>query len=154
MALFSTDPFLTLRSKAGTPTSLLPPNPSLLQPIALSLRGQGILSLPRHLSNLLLSLIPLYSACGLQWFYVHVTWGNPTHLSSLLAQHSFRFLLDPSHSSTSNDVPPCSTYTLLSALYSPNAQLSEGLDTQCSDNSVLREFEGLGWGQRLPYGGH
>lgn len=41
------------------PSPLLPPNPAPLQPTALSLGGQlGTLSLPRNLSDLLLSSFP------------------------------------------------------------------------------------------------
>lgn len=54
----STSTCVTLWSKPRNPPPLLPPNPSPLQPTALSLGGQlGTLSLPRNLSNLLLSSI-------------------------------------------------------------------------------------------------
>lgn len=88
----------------------------------------------------------MISPCGLPWFYVQVTHTYLTRLSPLQAQGSFRLLPDPSHFSASNCSAllythgACSTglgAQLLSALHSPNAQLSEGLDIQSSDNRAL-----------------
>ena len=39
-------------------------------------------------------------------------------------------------------------------LFTTNAQLSEGLDIQSSDNRVLREYEQERWGPGLHYGDH
>lgn len=101
MALLSISTFRTFQSKARTTKSISSPTHSLVPQ-----EGQlGTLSLPRNLSNFLLQFIPLHSTRGLQGFYVQVTQGYLPRSSPLLAQHSFRLLLEPSPFSGSKAVP-------------------------------------------------